>query len=661
FFEKQRLTGPNFIDWYRNLQIVLSVEDKLPFLKQPIPAMPVPPARQELLQTVIGFHTCKQEEGQSKKNHKNKKPQLAARGNNQGKGKSKIGYAPKPKIPPPPKKDYPTKDAFCHQYGDGLRGSRKLKPGALSLYVGDGHRAAVEAIGSYHLCLPSGRVLILHNCHYAPSITKGIILVFCLYDNGFINHFENNTISVSRNNVVYFSVVSRNGTFEIDLSNFNTNDSSMYVVGNKISNTNLDSTLLWHCRLRHISKKRIEKLQHDGLLNSTDNPSFDKCVSCMSGKMAQKPYIHQVKRAKDLPVLIYTDVCGPFKTVSKQRARYFVTFTNEFSCYGYVYLLMHKHEVFETFKAFQKEVENQPVKTIKSLRSNRGGKYISQEFLDHLKEHEIIAHRTPLYTPQHNGVSEKRNRTLLNMVRSMMTQTTLPKQEVWDLDDLSPDGKTVGSKWIFKKKTEMDGTVHTYKARLVAKGFTQTYGVDYEETFAHVADIRAIKILVAIVTFYDYEIWQMDVKTIFLNGHLFEEVYMVQPEGALTPTKVQRIQRVPYASAVESIMYAVRCTHPDVAFAQNIKSRFQHNPGDIKRELRVACYTDARYLTNVDDYKSQIGYVFVLNGGVVDWKSTKQSIFATSSAEAEYIASYDASKEAVWILGLALFPQIKII
>nr|GEY85197.1 putative zinc finger, CCHC-type [Tanacetum cinerariifolium] len=186
----------------------------------------------------------------------------------------------------------------------------------------------------------------------------------------------------------------------------------------------------------------------------------------------------------------------------------------------------------------------------------------------------------------------------------------------------------------------MDGTVHTYKARLVAKGFTQTYGVDYEETFAHVADIRAIKILVAIVAFYDYEIWQMDVKTVFLNGHLFEEVYMVQPEGfvnpkypnrrgsipiqdksklcksqsALTPTKVQRIQRVSYASAIESIMYAVRCTLPDVAFTQNITSRFQHNLGDIKRELRVACYTDAGYMTNVDDCNYQTGYVFVLNG-----------------------------------------------
>nr|GEX42322.1 putative retrotransposon Ty1-copia subclass protein [Tanacetum cinerariifolium] len=77
---------------------------------------------------------------------------------------------------------------------------------------------------------------------------------------------------------------------------------------------------------------------------------------------------------------------------------------------------------------------------------------------------------------------------------------------VWVLVDLPPSCKTVGSKWIFKKKTDMDGIVHTYKARLVAKGYTQLYGVDYEETFSPVADIRAIRILISIAAYYDYEI-----------------------------------------------------------------------------------------------------------------------------------------------------------
>nr|GEY93085.1 hypothetical protein [Tanacetum cinerariifolium] len=84
---------------------------------------------------------------------------------------------------------------------------------------------------------------------------------------------------------------------------------------------------------------------------------------------------------------------------------------------------------------------------------------------------------------------------------------------------------------------------------------------------------------------------------------------------------------------------------------------------DLKREFRVSCYTDAGYLTDANDLKSQTRYVFVLNGGTVDWKSAKQSIFAASSAKAEYIATFDASKEAVWaryfISGLGVVPTIK--
>ncbi|GKB44678.1 retrotransposon protein, putative, ty1-copia subclass [Tanacetum coccineum] len=125
-----------------------------------------------------------------------------------------------------------------------------------------------------------------------------------------------------------------------------------------------------------------------------------------------------------------------------------------------------------------------------------------------------------------------------------------------------------------------------------------------------------------------------------------DKLRLSKSQGASTPAELKRMQNVPYASAVGSIMYDVR-----------------FYGGDLKRELRVSCYTDAGYLTDADDLKSQTGYVFVLNGGAVDWKSAKQSIFATSSAEAEYIAAFDASKEAVWvrkfISGLGVVPTIE--
>ncbi|GKB84389.1 retrotransposon protein, putative, ty1-copia subclass [Tanacetum coccineum] len=126
---------------------------------------------------------------------------------------------------------------------------------------------------------------------------------------------------------------------------------------------------------------------------------------------------------------------------------------------------------------------------------------------------------------------------------------SMKDNEVWELVNFPPDAKTVGHKGLFKKKTDMDGAVHTYKARLVAKGFTQTLGIDYEETFSPVADIRAIRILIAISAFYDYEIYQLDVKTAFLNGYLNEEVYMEQPEGFVSkkfPNRVCKLKRSIY-------------------------------------------------------------------------------------------------------------------
>ncbi|GJX42218.1 hypothetical protein Tco_0257208 [Tanacetum coccineum] len=98
-------------------------------------------------------------------------------------------------------------------------------------------------------------------------------------------------------------------------------------------------------------------------------------------------------------------------------------------------------------------------------------------------------------------------------------------------------------------------------------------------------------------------------------------------------------------------------------YLRNTKYMFLVYGGNMKQELRVSCYTDAGYLTDADDLRSQIRYVFILNGGVVDWKSTKQSIFATSSTDAEYIATFDALKEAVWIrefiYGLNVVPIIE--
>ncbi|GKA34759.1 retrotransposon protein, putative, ty1-copia subclass [Tanacetum coccineum] len=170
---------------------------------------------------------------------------------------------------------------------------------------------------------------------------------------------------------------------------------------------------------------------------------------------------------------------------------------------------------------------------------------------------------------------------------------------VWVLVDLPSSCKTVGSKWIFEKKTDMDGIVHTYKACFVAKGYTQLYGVDYKETFSLVADIRAIRILISIATFYDYEIWQMDVKTAFLNGYLDEDIYMVQLKGFIDPNHPRKNPGESHWTTVKNIFKYLR----------NTKDMFLVYGGNPEAELRVDYYCNAGFETDIDDMKSLTGYV----------------------------------------------------
>ncbi|KAK4400878.1 Copia protein [Sesamum angolense] len=108
---------------------------------------------------------------------------------------------------------------------------------------------------------------------------------------------------------------------------------------------------------------------------------------------------------------------------------------------------------------------------------------------------------------------------------------SLLANNTWVLTDLPPGSKAIGCKWVFRRKYNTDGSIQTFKARLVAKGFKQKEGVDYFDTYAPIAQIASIRVLLALASTYQLNVHQMDVKTAFLNGELSEEVYMEQPEG----------------------------------------------------------------------------------------------------------------------------------
>ena len=119
-------------------------------------------------------------------------------------------------------------------------------------------------------------------------------------------------------------------------------------------------------------------------------------------------------------------MCGPFSVHERGGYEYLITFIDDYSIYGYVYLMKKKSEALDKFKEFKAELEKQLGSHIKSLRFDRGGEYMFIEFISFLKEHEILSQLSAPGTPQQNGVAKRRKRTLLDMVRSMMSFSTLP-------------------------------------------------------------------------------------------------------------------------------------------------------------------------------------------------------------------------------------------
>jgi len=302
-----------------------------------------------------------------------------------------------------------------------LKNRRKLRNKEIQLQVGNGALVAAVTVGSIKLYLPNGLVMELENVYFVPSISKNIISVSCLEANGFSFVIKDNKCSIYKDELYYGSSCMMNGLYVMEM------EKPVFNINKRLKTSHESTTYMWHCRLGHINEKRIKKLHKSGLLGKFDLESIDTCESCLRGKMTKAPFSKKGERASDLLGLIHTDVCGPMSTCARNGYSYFITFTDDCSRYGYVYLMRHKSESFERFKEFKAEVENQLNKSIKALRSDRGGEYLSLEFIAYLKECGIVSQLTPPGTPQWNGVSERRNRTLLDMVRSMMSNATLPK------------------------------------------------------------------------------------------------------------------------------------------------------------------------------------------------------------------------------------------
>ena len=154
---------------------------------------------------------------------------------------------------------------------------------------------------------------------------------------------------------------------------------------------------------------------------------------------------------------------------------------------------------------------------------------IHDDYLVYLQEPEYDLNNVDNPTTFEEAIYSSHGDDWLNVMHDELA--SMAHNDVWDLVDLPLGCKPLGCKWVFKTKCSPDGKVERYKAKLVAKGYSQRDDIDYKETFSLIPTKDVFCVVMALVAHFDLELHQMDVKTTFLNGDLFEEVYMVQPDG----------------------------------------------------------------------------------------------------------------------------------
>ena len=242
----------------------------------------------------------------------------------------------------------------------------------------------------------------MENCLYVPAIRRNLIFVTILGQQGYSTSLKDIVVIKKDKTFICFGTII-DGLYiatsdAYELNNF-VLESNSHVLPKKRNFSTFNEAYLWHLRLGHINPNMIQRLIKDGLLEPLDLESLPICESCLEGKMTKRPFNAKGYRANDVLELIHTDACGPMNFQARGGYEYFITFTDDYSRYGYVYLMRRKSEAFEKFKEFRAESEKQLGQCIKTLRSDQGGEYFLGDFKDHLTANGIVSQLTTPRTP----------------------------------------------------------------------------------------------------------------------------------------------------------------------------------------------------------------------------------------------------------------------
>ncbi|CDF39993.1 unnamed protein product [Chondrus crispus] len=302
-----------------------------------------------------------------------------------------------------------------------------------SVQMGTKASAKVAGRGDVHLKLNvNGRIepCKLTDVLHVPDFAFSLLSVSRMTEVGLKVGFENGKCMIRRGSTIVATATLVGELYVLDIVS-------------DIGSAHAATLQTWHERFAHVHSQGIASMIRDNVvsgvkllgneankINNTDNDCIsEKCSACVYGKATRSviPKERSSRRAYFSLDLVHSDVCGPLEVQSIGGAKYFITFIDDHSNWSVVYPMHHKSEAFERYKMFAQLAQTHTGRKIKVLRTDRGGEYLSTEFKSFLIANGTQHQMTTAYTPEQNGVAERLNRTLVNLVRSMLAHKKVTK------------------------------------------------------------------------------------------------------------------------------------------------------------------------------------------------------------------------------------------
>ncbi|KAH9681306.1 hypothetical protein KPL71_026926 [Citrus sinensis] len=436
--------------------------------------------------------------------------------------------------------------------------------------LGDGKMQKAVGKGIIAVHTKGGNKKLISDVLYVPNLTQNLLSVGQLIQKGFPIYFDDEKCKIidkTNNHTVAVVEMSKNKVFPLVMP-LDEN------VALKTENSDLSN--LWHLRYGHLNYKGLNLLkQKNMVIGLPDIGRYEKvCEGCIYGKMHRLPFPKNSWRAKAPLELVHADICGPTRTFSLNNRRYFILFVDDYTRMMWIYFLNEKSEAFSTFLQFKALAERQSGCKMKTLRTDRG---------------------------------ERKNRTIVEMARSMLKGKGIPNN-LWAeachtavyILNRSPT-KAVRDKTPFEAWHNRKPTVDHLKIfgsiayALIPAQNREKF--DEKETFAPVARMETIRTVLALAAQMELNVFQLDVKSAFLNGEIEEEVYVEQPKGYEVKGEENKVYRL--RKALYGLKQAPRAWNSriDRYFVKNGFDRSSSEPSlYVKKEgtdfLIVCLYVD---------------------------------------------------------------------